>query len=45
MAKIATIGVAKTNVNQVKTEGLTDLRIFLLNITETAEIKDVANAM
>ena len=45
MAKIAIIGVAKTNVHQVKTEGLTPFNIFLLKITETAEMNDVAKAM
>lgn len=43
MAKIAIIGVAKSKVHQVKTDGLTPFKIFLLKITETADIKDVAN--
>ena len=44
MAKIAIIGVAKTNVHQVKTDGLTPFKILLLRIIETAEMNDVANA-
>ena len=45
MAKIAMIGVAKTNVHQVRTDGLTPFNILLLRIIETAEISEVANAI
>ena len=40
MAKIAIIGVAKNKVHQVKTDGLTPFKVFLLKITETEEIKE-----
>ena len=45
MAKISIIGVDKTSVTHVNTEGLTPLSNLLLRITVKADNTDVSNAV